>query len=189
VQFNPPQRLSLLQLSSLPSSQPNALPPLQSTLTRRTNGHCMWTFIAVNLALFPLLNTVSRTTHALSVLSVSLSGFKGLMVSSEWRSRLVHLELRTRNFIMATRSFKHIRSFVVFSLRFEPQCYLRVTRTVLFSNSAYCSQCACVCVYGCPLALTKYIISLNSNNQSIFVIQKCCFLWVRKLIFKFLTVI
>jgi hypothetical protein len=55
VQWNPVQILSLLQLSSLLSSQPNVLPPPDPTITRRTNGHCLGTFIAVNIDLFPPL--------------------------------------------------------------------------------------------------------------------------------------
>jgi hypothetical protein len=74
VQCDPAQLLSLLHLSSVPSSHPNVLPPLQPTCTRRTSGHCLGTFITVNLALFPsLLNVVSCTTHQLSLLSRWLS--------------------------------------------------------------------------------------------------------------------
>jgi Na+-transporting NADH:ubiquinone oxidoreductase subunit NqrB len=67
VQWNPAQLPFLLHLSSLPSSQPNVIPRLQPTFTR-TSGHCLGTFIAVNLSLFPaLLNVMSHTTHQLSL--------------------------------------------------------------------------------------------------------------------------
>jgi hypothetical protein len=69
-QWNPVQLLSLLHLSSTSSSQQNVLPQFQPTLTRRTSGHCLGNFIAVNLALPPVLNIVSHTaTHFLFSLS------------------------------------------------------------------------------------------------------------------------
>jgi hypothetical protein len=80
VQWNPVQLFSLLHLSSLPSSQPNVLPSLQPTFTRRTNGHCLGTFIAVKLSVSPLLNVVSRTTHPFSLLCLS-SASKGWYTS------------------------------------------------------------------------------------------------------------
>jgi hypothetical protein len=49
MQWNPTQLLSLLHLSSIPSSETNVLPRVQPTFTRRTSGHCLGTFIAVNL--------------------------------------------------------------------------------------------------------------------------------------------
>jgi hypothetical protein len=73
MQWNPAQLLSLLQPSSLPSSQANVLPPLQPTFTKTTSGYCTGTFIAVNLA-HTFLNVVSHTvTHF-------LFGFKGFAV-------------------------------------------------------------------------------------------------------------
>jgi hypothetical protein len=49
----PAELLSLLHLSSLPSSQPNVLHPLQHTITRRTSGYCLGTLITINLVMFP----------------------------------------------------------------------------------------------------------------------------------------
>jgi hypothetical protein len=68
VQWTPAQLLYLLHLSSIPSSQPNVIPPLQPNFTRRTSGHCLGTFVALNLALPPILNVVSHTTHPLYLL-------------------------------------------------------------------------------------------------------------------------
>jgi hypothetical protein len=78
VRWNPAQLLSFLHFSSLPSSQPNVLPHLKLTFTRRTSGHCLGTFIAVNLALaLPVKCSVSRYPPPFSSLSLSL-GFRGL---------------------------------------------------------------------------------------------------------------
>jgi hypothetical protein len=49
------------------------LPPLQTTFTRRTREHCLKTFIAVDLALFPLSSVVSHTTHPHFLFSLSRS--------------------------------------------------------------------------------------------------------------------
>jgi hypothetical protein len=60
---------------SLPSPLPNSLSCLQPTFTR-TSGHCLGTFIAVNLSVFPPLNAVCLAIPPLSLLSLSF-GFKG----------------------------------------------------------------------------------------------------------------
>jgi hypothetical protein len=73
MQWTPAQLLSLIHLSPVPSSQPNFLRPVHSTFTRRTSGHCLGTFIALKLALPPVLNVVSHTTYPLSLLSLSSS--------------------------------------------------------------------------------------------------------------------
>jgi hypothetical protein len=82
VVWKPDQLLSPPHLSSLPSSQPNVLPPS----TRRTSGHCLGTFISLNLALFRPVKIVSRSTQPLSLLS--LASFKGLIlnyIESSWK--------------------------------------------------------------------------------------------------------
>jgi hypothetical protein len=77
MQWNPAQLLSLFLRASLPFSQPNVLLPLQPPFTWRTSGHCLGTFIAVNLALtVPILNVVSHANHPVCLLSVSLLGLK-----------------------------------------------------------------------------------------------------------------
>jgi hypothetical protein len=69
VLWDAAQLLSLLRLSSLPSSQPNVLPPLKYTSTR-TTGHYLGTFTAVNLTLFPLLNVLACVTLLLYLRSL-----------------------------------------------------------------------------------------------------------------------
>jgi hypothetical protein len=55
------------------------LPILQPTFTRRTSGHCLGTFIAINLCIFLLgLYVVPHTVPPQFYLLVSLSPLKGL---------------------------------------------------------------------------------------------------------------
>jgi hypothetical protein len=98
MQWNPTQLLSLLHLSSLPSSQPNILPPVQPTFTRRTNGHCLGTFIAVNLALFPPVKcSVSHYPPTFSSLYLRLQRVDtGLQVQCQWYNDKTHREVSRR---------------------------------------------------------------------------------------------
>jgi hypothetical protein len=50
---NPVYHLSLLHISSLPASLLNALPLHQPIFTRKTSGHCLRTFVALNVSVFP----------------------------------------------------------------------------------------------------------------------------------------
>jgi hypothetical protein len=74
VQWDPAQLLFLLHFSSLPPSHPKVLPPIQTIFTRRKSGHCLGTFIAVNLTLFsPIMCSVSHYPPNFSSFSLSLS--------------------------------------------------------------------------------------------------------------------
>jgi hypothetical protein len=88
--------LAPLQVA-LPSPIPNALPSLQSAFTRRTSGHCLGTFIVVNLSLFLLIKcSVShyappppcRFLFSLICLFIRSFGFKGLK-HLVWRAFII----------------------------------------------------------------------------------------------------
>jgi ammonia channel protein AmtB len=86
MQWNPAQLLSQLHLSSILSSQPNVVPPLQPTFTR-TSRHCLGTFTVVNLALtLPFRLQRSKQVHQTKSILTQCPACPGFVypVASRW---------------------------------------------------------------------------------------------------------